>query len=72
MQFNVKKAPKVFKPVTVELTFETQEELNWFYWITNCTMVNVEVNNAVEIDPREYGKIQMQLNRNALNLYKNN
>lgn len=70
MQFNVKQPSKKFNPVTVELTFESQEELNWFYWITNCSFSDIDSNNGVDIEPNRYSNIQMSLHKFADNLLK--
>lgn len=59
MQFNVKQSEKKFNPVTVELTFESQEELNWFLWISNMDFNSVKITNEVDFDNRDYDKIAM-------------
>lgn len=57
MQVKIKQEPKVFKPVTLEITFETEEELEIF---RNMCSYDVDIPNHVY--PRD--------NKNNLNLMK--
>ena len=38
MQVKIKQEPKVFKPVTLEITFESKEELEMYREIMGCNL----------------------------------
>ena len=38
MQVQIKQEPKVFKPVTLEITFESEEELKLYREIMGCNL----------------------------------